>query len=643
MASKVLKLPGLRRAMTAGTVTVRKEDDGRTRVQLSVSSEAPVERFGFVEILSHKPGHVRMDRLNARAVPFLFNHNSDRVLGMVESARLEGGRIEAEVALFDTADSRDAAAQMDGGLHNVSVGYRIHEVVENKKANTMTATDWEPYEFSLAPVPADFSVGVGRGEEGEARAVRVIVGNQSADAAGEGKRVSKAAKAADTQAVRADDVDQDDLGHDGAEGDVVEAGSGANATAVEREKARQRGIRNLGTANKIPEEQVQFWINSGVDLTAVADDILGIVQERAATTKAVTELDLSPQDTRQFSLARAIEAAASGNWRKAPFEMECSRELYKRLGRTPDERKFLVPFDIQRRDPVASATAVRALMQALGRRDLNVAGAGSLVGTEHMGFIELLRNRSVAFRMGATRLPGLTQNVAIPRQITSATAGWMADEATPVAESQATFNQLTLAPKTAAAWTEISRQLILQSQPAAEQIVSNDLAATVALAVDTGVLSGSGASGQPTGITNVGGIGSVTGTSLAYAGMLEFQEDLATANVIPARGGYVTTPTVAKLLSTRVKFSNTATPLWDGNLWDAVACGFPAMSSNQVAAASMIFADWSQVVVGEWSVLEVETNPYQNFQAGIIGVRAMYTMDVGLRYAGAVSVASTIT
>jgi hypothetical protein len=42
-------------------------------------------------------------------------------------------------------------------------------------------------------------------------------------------------------------------------------------------------------------------------------------------------------------------------------------------------------------------------------------------------------------------------------------------------------------------------------------------------------------------------------------------------------------------------------------------------------------------------VLQVEVNPYANFQAGIIGVRAMVSVDVGLRYAAAFSLATSIT
>ena len=285
-------------------------------------------------------------------------------------------------------------------------------------------------------------------------------------------------------------------------------------------------------------------------------------------------------------------------------------------------------------------------LQWVNQRDLTVAsasGGGYLVGTENMSFIDVLRNRSVALRMGATPMPGLVGNVTIPKQTAGATAYWLSSEGTAITEGALTFGQLALTPKTVGAYVEVSRLLMMQSSPAAEGIVTSDLAQQVALAADLAVLHGSGSAGQPTGISATGSIGSVTGTSLAYAGVLEFQSDVAGNNVMPARGGYVTTPAVAALLMARQRFSSTDTPLWEGNLWDGRMVGFPAMSSAQVNSATMIFGDWSQCVIGEWGVLEVSLNEQANFPMGVVGFRAFYTMDVGVRYAGAFSVATSIT
>jgi len=185
--------------------------------------------------------------------------------------------------------------------------------------------------------------------------------------------------------------------------------------------------------------------------------------------------------------------------------------------------------------------------------------------------------------------------------------------------------------------------LTLQSSPDAESLVMSDLARVVALAADVAALRGSGASGEPQGIVGTTGVGSVSGSSLGYAGILEFQTDVAANNVMPARGGYVTTPAVAALMMAEQRFSSTDTPLWVGNIWDGQMAGYRAMASNQMSSATMLFGDWSDLIWAEWGILEVEVNPYASFQAGIIGIRAMYTMDVGLRYAGAFSYASSIS
>lgn len=291
---------------------------------------------------------------------------------------------------------------------------------------------------------------------------------------------------------------------------------------------------------------------------------------------------------------------------------------------------------------------LRSSQKTRDRRDLSVGTAsagGYLVDTENQGFIELLRNASVVFNMGARRLQGLQGNVTIPKQTAASTAYWLASETSTVTESTPTFGQLALSPKTCGAYNEISRQLLLQSSPDAEQLVMGDLAQVVGLGVDEAALNGSGSGGQPTGLIGTSGIGSVTGTSIAYAGIVEFQTDVATANALTpaASPGYVTTPTVAGLLKGRVKFTSTASPMWEGRLERGMVDGYAAMSSNQMPAGDMLFGDWGQMIIGEWGILEIAVNPQANFQAAIIGVRALYTVDVGIRIPAAFSLATSVT
>jgi len=102
----------------------------------------------------------------------------------------------------------------------------------------------------------------------------------------------------------------------------------------------------------------------------------------------------------------------------------------------------------------------------------------------------------------------------------------------------------------------------------------------------------------------------------------------------------VSHPLATELLMTRQRFASTDTPLWTGNMLNGQCIGYRAMTSNQMPASRLLFGDFSQVVVGEWGVLELAVNAAENFLAGIIALRAMYSVDIGVRYSGAFSYAA---
>jgi HK97 family phage major capsid protein/HK97 family phage prohead protease len=608
MPDEILKQKELfRRFVTNDRFEIRKKEVGKARtLHFAASSEYPVDRWYGVEVLSHDKKAVKLDRADSGAMPLLFNHDMDDPIGMITKATVSDGRLMVEAALFETARAGEVEVMIDGGLRNVSLAYRVNVLEENTQSQTFTATDWSPYEVSIVTVPADPTVGIGRGSETEYN-LRIM---RSANLTKERIMPTQT----DLKVEQSDDV--------------------VKVNPVAAEKMRRAGIENLCKANKLPDETRDHWISQGASMNIVAEEMLGIMEERGRTNpQSVAKLGLTAKETQRFNLCRAIDSCGSQNWNKAEFEAECSREIAKKLGRTVSDRNtFFVPLEIQERQQA--------------QRDLTVAtgtAGGFLVETTNVGFIEALRNRSVMMAMGATTLSGLQANVAIPKHTTLGTVTWLANEASTITETNQVLAQVTLTPKTVGGYTEISRLLLLQSNPSAEAFVSNDLAAIVATAVDLAGLNGSGASGQPLGIIGTAGIGGVTGTSIAYAGIVEFQTDVAGGNALTGSCGYVTTPVVAGLLKQRVKFTSTASPIWEGQLLDGMVDGYKAMASLQVPTADILFGDFGQVIIGEWGVLELEINPYANFQAGIVGVRAIYTVDIAVRYPSAFSLATSVT
>src|SRR5690606_16972757 len=86
----------------------------------------------FWEELSLDPEHVRMERLTSGRAPLLdshFGYSLAGVLGVVESARLEGKQGVA-VVRFPKAEDDEEADKIfrkvaDGIIANISVGYRV--------------------------------------------------------------------------------------------------------------------------------------------------------------------------------------------------------------------------------------------------------------------------------------------------------------------------------------------------------------------------------------------------------------------------------------------------------------------------------------------------------------------------------------
>lgn len=176
---------------------VKSIDDRARTVELVFSTGAAVDRLDpwtgkrYREVLSMTPGHVRLDRLNAGA-PVLDTHSGfalNDVIGAVEpgSARVESGRGLATVR-FSKRERVEAIWQdvRDGIIRNVSVGYRIHKFEESAaaadKVPTRTAVDWEPYEISMVPMPADAGAQVRNGLEGERNECLLVVAQPTEEA-----------------------------------------------------------------------------------------------------------------------------------------------------------------------------------------------------------------------------------------------------------------------------------------------------------------------------------------------------------------------------------------------------------------------------------------------------------------------------
>jgi HK97 family phage major capsid protein len=614
-------------------------DESRKR-NLAFSSEYPYKRWFGIEILDHKPGSVRMDFMKSGRAPLLMGHDQSQVIGIVESARIESkdktGR--AVVRFSRGADASERLADVDDGiLVNVSTGYKVHELVLEKSTDTedtYRVTDWEPLEASLVGIPADPTVGIGRQlqipedtPDGE---------TQRAETEARLSRASSVVTPAKPAIIEVRRMDEKEA--------AAAAIAEVNLSAVEREKQRRQAIINICKATNMDSRAEAQWISDGTPFEDARDangqvtrkgintQILEVMEERGRQKPLeAARLGLTTTETQNFSLFRAIRALRFGNqnarfMREAAFEIECSTAVGKRIGRELTS-SILIPSEILQR-PLGIEASQRAMATTPGSK------GGYAVGVQNMGFIDILRNRSVAMNMGSRVLSGLVGNVTFARQTGKVTVTWQAGEGTSVTAADQALGQLSMTPKTCIAITDVSEQLLAQATPSAEAFVMADLANDVAIdGVDNAVINGTGGA-QPIGIKNTSGITSgQSASTFSYAKALAFPVAAGAVNAIRGNPGWVTNIAGASIGMQRQRFSSTDSPLWEGNLMDGQLVGFRAMSSEQLASGNIIFGSWDEVVIGEWGVLELSTdNGGTRFNTAQVGIRAMWMVDVMLRY-----------
>jgi hypothetical protein len=253
-----------------------------------------------------------------------------------------------------------------------------------------------------------------------------------------------------------------------------------------------------------------------------------------------------------------------------------------------------------------------------------------------------LRPFSTVVRMGVQILDGLTGNAVLP--VTSAIGAptWHSIETTAPTGDAPTVGNAVLTPKTVSNTIPFSRLLTLMAPALAERYLRTELTRSIAAAVDGAVLAGSGLNGEPEGITNTDDIGTATGTDFAQATAAGMLSDVAEADALEDRIGFVGHPLVRKLLQTRERDAAL------GTIWDADRIvSKPAYVSTALADDALLAADWSRVAVGLWGPgLEVEVTPFASgtdFKAGIIRARGILSCDVALLTPAAVCLASSIT
>ena len=558
-------------------------DEDKRTVRMAISSEEPVMRSFGMEVLEHSDEAIDMSFLKSGRAPLLLDHDPEKQVGVIESVSLDGSarRLRATVRFGKGALAREAFDDVTDGIKaNVSIGYSVQKM-ERKDKDTYVVKKFRIHEASLVSIPADVTVGVGRSSEASQQPV-IVTDNAQEQIMSE----------VDVQAVEA--------------------------------QARQAAQKNaaliveLGARHE-KSEMAQRAIAEGVSI----EEFRGQLLEEIGTTRALEnqEIGLSQKEVGRFSMMRAIHALANPTDRRAQeaaaFEFEASRAAATQHGVT------------------AQGIMLPAAVLRNWKRDMSAGSDGDLVAEDFKGeeFLDALRNSSAVMQAGARMLGGLSGDVKIPKKTAASTAAFVASEGTAAAESEMTIGNVSMSPKTLGAFTDVTRQLLIQSSLDVEALIRDDLAQSIATAIDKAGLEGSGSSGNPEGILNTTGVNQVTNFAAAnptFAEVVTLETAVAEDNALMGNLSYILPASMYGALKTTEKATNTAQFVVEPG---GTLNGYQGIVSNQATAGNLYFGNFSDLLIGMFGGLDIVVDPYSNSTSGTVRVVALQSVDVAVRHA----------
>ena len=559
-------------------------DEETRTVKMAISSEEPVGRSFGTEVLDHTRESIDLSFLASGRAPLLLDHDPEKQIGVIKSVELDENarRLRAEVRFGKGELAREAFSDVvDGIKANISVGYSIGKMerdIDDKE--TYRAKSWKPVEASLVSIPADMTVGVGRSGKAENKPViktslkeRNIMSEVNIEAV-----KAEAQQAAQKNAAQ-----------------IVELGARHNKSDMARDA-----------------------IAKGQSI----DSFRGELLESIGSTNALESQDIgmSEKEVKNFSMMRAIHALANPTDRRAQeaaaFEFECSRAAADEYGKTA--QGIMLPADV---------------LRTWNKRDLNSSDESDLFSDDYRGgaFIDALRNSSSVMAAGATMLGGLSGDVKIPKKTAVSSAAWIENEGGAATESEMTVGNVSLSPKTLGAFTDVTRQLLIQSSLDVENLIRDDLTKAMAIAIDKAGLEGTGATGQPTGLLNAG-INTVTnfaGVAPTFAEAISLETAVADDNALLGNLAYILPPSMAGALKSTAKDTGSGSFVFENGQIN----GYNAIVSKQATEGNMYFGNFSDLLIGMFGGLDIVVDPYTASTTGTVRVVALQSVDAAVRNA----------
>ena len=597
-------------------------------VRLSVSSETPYYRAWMwdnrakdyikgYEVLGHAEGEIDFTRMKDGLV-IQDTHWGDQI-GLMRNPEIKDGKLCGDVEFCCGERAQEIKRDAIAGLRrNMSVGYRVMEyklVGEAEDGEPIyRAVKWMPHEASFVNCPADTAVGVGRSaaeqEENPTGGVPAVVEKQ---------------KNEETKSMNPEQV--------------VEC-------------------FRLAKAGNVEHAEVNELIKSGKSFDEIRETLIGKLEkyqqelsEKAAkkpampapgNARSIVDEGTKEEIKQRYNLANVMRALAGDTTVDIGYEREMSQEFEAKSGRKA--QGLIIPDFIR----AGESFGVGTISGQVAGNGNNVVSKDLLAGN----FIEALRDALHLSAAGMQTLSGLVGDIAIPKG-GKVQAAWISQENGDASKTTPTLGQVAATPHTCGAYIDLTRKLLLQSAIDVQGFCVRELVYAIAWALENAAFNGSGSNGQPAGL-----LGKIVNTVTFTPGeptlakVLEMVTKIDEANGNLGAQNFIGRPSVWALLGGTLDWtavageSGTVAGVTSGKyLLDTATNtmqGYPFIKSNIAPAKTLLFGDWSQLMLCLWSGTALMVDQYSQCTKGALRVVALQDADFIVRQPEAFSKGTTL-
>ena len=550
--------------------------DESQRIITGVASTPDVDRMG--DIVDPMGAQIKLP------LPFLWQHDSGSPIGNVISAKPtpKGIEIVAQIAMGVSDQIDNAWKLIKAGLvRGLSIGFRGIDTEQIPNSWGTIFKSWEMLEVSAVTIPANAAATIQTVKSFDRRASAPQAVKLLPGVSGASPKPSEATNM----------------------GKTVQENISAFEATRQAKVARSNEIMS-----KASDEGRTLDKSESEEFDTIADEVKGIDahlvrlndQKRSLVATPVTGGDAAPV----VDVARAAVVTAKPRVKPGTAFVRSVQAVLRSKG------NIMLAAEIAKNTPEWNSTPeVAAMLKAAVAVGTitDTAFAGPLAPYRPMQdeFIELLRPTTLIGRIpGFRSIPFM---VSMPRQTGGASAGWVG-EAAPKPVSKQAYETITMPPTKIAVITVISQELADYSTPSAEDVISQDLIASIRQFQDQQFIDPTvtaSANVHPASITNGAFNATISGVTIAAitADVNKLIDNFISNNIYPERGVFVMHPRTAQFLGT-LRTTQDIFAFPGINMQGGTFFGWPVVTSASVPIDTgddtyIILMDASEVFIAE--------------------------------------------